>query len=194
MKNVKTLITGLLLLVASNCSYAGLMTLSETQEQTIDFQEFTFEWLIADWTAGTSAELTIELQADLGQTGELAFIDIESVTLGSFGEFGSGLSGWTSLISGGINEWRVLRTFTLTSANMASILADGIFSMTIAYTDDATVASGNGVALAYGKIGNIAPYAKVDVTYSNSAEVPEPTTLAIFALGLLGLASRRVKK
>lgn len=33
-----------------------------------------------------------------------------------------------------------------------------------------------------------------NVTLSNNVEVPEPSTLAIFALGLAGLASRRVKK
>ena len=30
--------------------------------------------------------------------------------------------------------------------------------------------------------------------YNSSTEVPEPSTLAIFALGMIGLASRRFKK
>ncbi|MBA6384141.1 PEP-CTERM sorting domain-containing protein [Colwellia sp. BRX10-6] len=32
------------------------------------------------------------------------------------------------------------------------------------------------------------------VTSPRTAEVPEPSTLAIFALGMIGLASRRFKK
>jgi len=32
------------------------------------------------------------------------------------------------------------------------------------------------------------------VEYNNSVDVPEPSTLAIFALGMMGLASRRFKK
>jgi hypothetical protein len=33
-----------------------------------------------------------------------------------------------------------------------------------------------------------------NVSFVDAAEVPEPSTLAIFALGLMGLASRRFKK
>jgi len=188
---LKTAFTGFIL-IASSLANAGLITLSETQSQTVDFQNFTFDWVISDWAAGTSAELTIELQADLGQSGELAFIDIESVTLGSHGEFSLGLDGWSPVTVGGINGWRVDRTFIITSADMAAILADDIFKLSVNYTTNADF--GNGVALAYGSLGGVAPYVKVDVAYSNIATVPETSTLAIFALGLMGLASRRFKK
>jgi hypothetical protein len=34
----------------------------------------------------------------------------------------------------------------------------------------------------------------MSIILSKTQEVPEPTTLAIFALGMIGLASRRFKK
>lgn len=185
MKNVKTLFAGLLLVV-SNFSYAGLITLSETQTQTIDFQDFTFDWVITDWVAGTSVDITIELQGDLGHSTETALISAESVDFGTHGGFSNGLNGWTSLYSGGIDSWRVMRTFTLTSAEMATILSDDLFDLSIDLS--------NGVHIAYGAIDNVSPYAKVDVTYSSTAAIPEPSTIAIFALGALGLVARRVKK
>jgi hypothetical protein len=45
----------------------------------------------------------------------------------------------------------------------------------------------------YNEIGNSTQTGTVSLSYEYS-EVPEPSTLAIFALGLMGLASRRFKK
>jgi hypothetical protein len=188
--NVQALLAGLLLAV-SNFSNAGLITLTDSQNQTVDGQNFIFSWAIGDWTLGTSVDLIIELQGDLGQTGENAVIDAETLALGSHGQFGSGLNGWISLISGQGNEWRVQRMFTLTSFDVEAILSDNIFNVTIDLQD--TGGNINGVSPFYGTIGSVLPYAKVDVVYSN-VEVPEPSTLAIFALGLIGLASRYFMK
>ena len=44
-------------LVVSGFANAGLITLTDTQEQTVDFEDFNFSFAIDDWLAGTSAEL-----------------------------------------------------------------------------------------------------------------------------------------
>ena len=58
--------------------------------------------------------------------------------------------------------------------------------------------SSTATGVSYIKFSNGSPSSswifQVDEISYNASEVPEPTTLAIFALGIMGLASRRFKK
>ncbi|GAA5134494.1 PEP-CTERM sorting domain-containing protein [Thalassotalea piscium] len=187
LKMLKAAIAGLVLSV-SGFANAGLIT--ETTEQTIDYQDFSFNWGVSDWLANTDATLTIEVQADLGYSdpsaGENFDIILESINLGTHGLFESGLNGWTNLsATSGINAWHVARDFNLTSSQMALLLSDNLFQLDINFNQ--------GVDTFYGKLNNISPFVKVSLDYA-STSVPEPSTLVIFALGMMGLASRRFKK
>jgi len=43
-------------------------------------------------------------------------------------------------------------------------------------------------------VQDVGIYAREDITYQQAVDVPEPSTLAIFALGMIGLVSRKFKK
>ena len=67
---------------------------------------------------------------------------------------------------------------------MLSLLADGMLSIGVNFSDAVNAFNDNDEVI-------------VSISYvdANGAQpVPEPSALAIFALGLLGLASRRFKK
>lgn len=188
IKMLKAALVGLVLSVSSFAN-AGLIT--ETTEQTVNFQDFSFNWGVADWLTSTSATLTIEIQGDLGyfdaSIGESFELILESFNLGTHGLFNSGLNGWTELTpNAGIDAWHVTRDFSLTSTQMASLLNDNLFQLDINLNQ--------GVHVSFGILNNINPFVKASLRYSTGTSVPEPTTLAIFALGIMGLASRRFKK
>jgi hypothetical protein len=62
----------------------------------------------------------------------------------------------------------------------------------VSSTTDTTISIRDGIFETFGIPGNPI-FNNGNISY-NSASVPEPSTLAIFALGMIGLASRRFKK
>lgn len=92
------------------------------------------------------------------------------------------------------NELR--QEFTLTDLSALSSITDNIFNFN--FTTIATTRIDNDVASGTGEFVNsfqTGAFGSVELSFTfDDVEVSEPTTLAIFALGLLGLASRRYKK
>lgn len=193
---LKSSIAGVILAASflTNVANAEIITVSETQQQTVDFQDFDFNFAISDWQSGTDASLYIEVQGDLGYSqGEISEdfeLILESINLGTHGGFNDlGLGGWTQLIQGGVDQWKVSNTFAISAADMASVLFDNSFDLDVNFSDQ--------VHIQFGTIGNVLPYVTVQLQYSDSeisTAVPTPSTLAILALGVFGLASRRFKK
>ena len=77
----------------------------------------------------------------------------------------------------------------------SDFIFDGpITQNTLAYTNNRSIQSGNfsfptntGLYIEHGYFG-------ANIMFEDSVSVPEPSTIAIFALGMIGLASRRFKK
>jgi len=190
MNFIKTAYKGLFFIAClfATSANATLITLTETQEQTVNFQDFDFNWTIDDWALNTTAELVLEVQGDFGfsdlSENESFTILLESLSLGVHGGFEGGLGGWTSLVANnGINAWRVTRSFTISAIDMINLLADETFAIAVNFNA--------GAHTEFGVLGNVNPYVTATVNYTQATSVPEPSTLAFIALSVLGLSLRR---
>jgi hypothetical protein len=194
MNYLKKAYTGIFLIAClfTTSANATLITVTDTQEQTSDYQDFVFNWSINDWALNTSAELVLEVQADLGYSGleinETFNILLEGLDLGEHGRFNNGLGGWTELVqNSGINAWKVSRTFTISAFDMASLLIDNSFNLMVNFND--------GVDKQFGILNGTNPYVTATVNYTQSdslpSTIPEPATLAFLAFSILGLTLRK---
>jgi hypothetical protein len=136
----------------------------------------------------TDLIFTVEARGDYGKYAPENiefFIDNTS-----FGQYNWNTSGVTYALgaSGDVqNDYILNFSFTISDIDWAVITDD--FSVNVDWVNSSTVNanSSNGFYVNYSLSGNLAqPPAP--------APVPEPTTLAVFALGMIGLASRRFKK
>lgn len=198
LKMLKAAVAGLVLTVCSTAN-AGLITVSELVNQTTDGQNFTFSFNINDYFAGTSSTLQLIAQGDFNDgagSNESISIFIEGVSFGNFGHNSVQAYNVVNYTSGvdNFNAYEFSLDFLLNAATTGSMLQDNILDIVIDF--------GAGVRPACGWSGTdnciensgVAPFAAVNYTYSNSAEVPEPTTLALFGLAVLGFAARRSKQ
>ncbi len=86
-----------------------------------------------------------------------------------------------------------IQTSTNYCDNTQTIVSDGLTTgvSTFSIGGCNEVIGGNSLVISQNGVTSVA-YEYTE--YTNSAQVPEPSTLAIFALGIMGLASRRFKK
>jgi hypothetical protein len=182
VKMLKAAFAGLVLSV-SGVANAGLIT--ETQIQTINFQDFTFNFNVNDWVQGSGSTLLLEIQGDFtsSTSSENFELLVEGINYGTRSRNNS-----DSFVSYTRNTALLTNLFSFNIANTNSFLVNDIFSFNVNFDSGVHVSFGND-----GIGSSNSPYVKATYTY-NSVAVPEPSTLAIFALGLMGLASRRFKK
>jgi len=167
------------IIAASNTAYAGLIT--ETQNQSVAGQDFTFSFNVSDWVLGSSSGLTLEVRGDFSQynSTEGFRVTVEGVDFGT----------WTYQTSDSTilytqDTATLFKTFDFSSIITDDLLNDDVleFSVKFSYFVD----------VGYNQ-SSLVPHVKSTFVY-NSVDVPEPSTLAIFALGMIALASRRFKK
>ncbi len=177
-RNVLAAVTALFLLVSTSAS-AGLIVLTDSEAQTADFQNFTFNFGGLDLAIG-GAVFDLEIRGDFHSpaSNEGATFNLEGILSGLLDETNEGT---TSSDPSGMRT--LTQSYVLTQAQTNSILADGSLTIDIDFLSGV-----HDFSQSY-------PNPGVTVAFSyESASVPEPSTLAIFALGMIGLASRRFKK
>jgi hypothetical protein len=179
-KKINTVILSfyLSIIAASNTTYAGLIT--ETQSQSVTGQEFTFSFDVSDWVLGSSSGLAIEVLGDFSiyTNSEYFSVTVEGIELGEWNYQTSDSASHSSA-----DTTHLFKAFDFNSVITDGFLIDDVLEFTVRYSHLVDMPP---------YWATLQPYITSTFVY-NSVDVPEPPTLTIFALGLMGLLSRRFK-
>jgi len=191
IKMLKAALVGLVLSV-SGFANAGLITISQTQEITSDGQGFSFNFSMLPVEI-SNLQFFVNVNGDYS-IGQNEFLEL------TFQDF-SGLIKLspTGVDSNTINEFS-LNEFDFDTINCC-INHNISASFSIGSTPS-TFLQGNNFIVYLQNSSDVrddtAWYPEhldfVEIGFTYTTDVPEPSTLAIFALGIMGLASRRFKK
>lgn len=161
---------------------AGLVTLSDQQSQTSTGQDFVFTFNgVPTPSDGTGGTLKIGARGDFSpgaSTQETFAYSAEGVVSGT--QIRWDLTPNTVLINSfDFDENEFLLTVTLTGAELDALIADGTVSVNVDFGVGTNLFTANS-------------YASVELTYNtpDSSAVPEPSTLALAGLGVIGLVAR----
>ena len=180
LKFLNTALTGLILSINClvNSANAGLILSDSTVVNTVG-QDYSQTFDVTGFENYTNLIFTVNARGDYGKlNSEFVEFFIDDI---SFGTFNYNTAGVTSFVGP-------------TGSSTYDYVMD--FSFTISDVDSNTVyANDSELTVKWDNAENVYSKHESYVNFSLSGVlVPEPTTLAIFALGLLGLASRRFNK
>jgi len=169
-----------LVLGVSSFANAGLIIFSENKDQITPGEDFTFIFSPALSSDGGEGILEFLIRGDFSigaSLGESFGFDIESV----ISETGIQATNSNLITSFDFDDNLFMVSRVISSADLTSILSDSSITVNVDF------ASGVNLNLSTASI-------TTTIRYNDTTPVPEPSTLAIFALGLMGLASRRFMK
>jgi hypothetical protein len=184
---------GLALLCAVPASAAPL-TYSDTQWQTQDGQDFTFTFGGAALSDGIGT-LTISGRGDFGGSGEKY-----DFSIGAFS--GTDITP-TITTSHGQNDKSISDTYSIPEDLMADITSGGSISIFLDLRDKVAYDQPDEayftISLSYDEYVPPAPTLQITNNTSSSSNnhssaIPEPSTLALFGLGIAGLGFARRRK
>lgn len=183
MKLFSTTIASLLFVASSafNLANAGLITLNQ-QSTNVGGGVINYTNLVAATNTSSDATFTLSLSGDFDSNYENVAISIEGYSLGTvFDNITNNDSfdfSGDDYIGSHNNYITMTGIATIAQADWANIIADGFVSVAFDFSSTVNCCS--------------TPYATTSGTISY--DVPEPSTLAIFAVALLGFGARRLNK
>jgi len=175
-----------LIIALSSVANAGLITL-DPDSLTTAGGSITYTGLISPTTTFSDAIFTLNISGDLdnNDSSESVLITVDGFSLGRIFDNNTvnDLFDFSNDDYIGHHNNRVNMTgvAVIAQTDWATIIADGTVNITFNFSSGVDCCT--------------SPYALTsgNITF-DSVSVPEPSTLAIFALGMIGLASRRFKK
>jgi hypothetical protein len=193
-------VLGSFILLLSSFANAGLITLSETKTQQDDGQDFYFSFDLQDWDELSDLWLSFRIGADLNLISEYAeiFIKDDSITrydgsnvLGTQGLWETTNSCASGFRLDHVCEGSAAKIYSASEIDSSGwFVNDKILNIKIDFSDDVDVLDT--------RFNRYESFAEVSVQYvkrvPNTGSIPEPSTLAILALGMIGLGARRFKK
>jgi len=188
----RTIFFGVLFLVAGAVS-AATTTLSQSQNQTADGQDFSFDFTPGAYEVGSSSSFTVSVQGDFNDpVTDNASITISGDDKGNFNR--TSAEAYAVFFKGfnNTNTYRYKLNFNLDAAQTTAFMNNS--NVVVDFADGVVALCG------WWNFGNCiadegdAPYAQVDYTYEVSS-VPVPAAVWLFGSALLGLAgvARRKK-
>ena len=189
----KTIFFGVLFLVAGAVN-AATTTLSQSQNQTADGQDFSFDFTPGAYEVGSSSSFTVSVQGDFNNiaTPGSTAITIGDDDKGNFNRVSAEAYDVFSQSFNNTNTYRYKLNFNLDAAQTTAFMNNS--NVVVDFADGVLALCG------WWNYGNCiadegdAPYAQVDYTYEVSS-VPVPAAVWLFGSALLGLAgvARRKK-
>jgi len=175
-----------LIIALSGVANAGLITL-DPDSLTTPGGSVTYTGLITPTTTFSDAIFTLNIAGDFdnNDSSESVLISVEGFSLGRIFDniTGNDLFDFSNddYIGSHNNMVNMTGVAVIAQTDWMTIIADGMVSITFDFSSGVDCCT--------------SPYAFTsgNITF-DSVSVPEPSTLAIFALGMIGLASRRFKK
>ena len=189
----KTFLLGVLFLIAGAVN-AATTTLSQSQNQTADGENFTFNFTPGPYEAGSSSSFTITVQGDFNNiaTPGSTAITIGGDDKGNFNRVSAAAYDVNSIGFSNINTYLYKLDFDLDAAQTAAFMSNS--TVAVDFADEVQQMCGWWNYSNCNVLSGTAPYAKVDYTYEVS-NVPVPAAVWLFGSALLGLAgvARRKK-
>lgn len=183
---IKTVLLTLILssgLFVNNAN-AGIIV-SDNTSVTSTGQSYTNTFDVTGFEDYINLIFTVSTRGDYGATQNSEYIEF-SIDGISFGQFRYDTPDVTSSVGAtgdGSIDWQLDFSFSITDTAWSTLYADDS-TITVSWSNASGV---NAFTTRY------SPFVNFNLA-GDPNPVPEPTTLAIFALGMMGLAVRRLKK
>ena len=178
--NIKYITGALTALLMASSVQAGIITQEFTQ--VADGEDFTFNFEVDELALDATSSLEITVLGDFSfnqTTNEFFTVSGEGIVPELINQNTA-----DSFISTDYNTTELFISYFFDAQSTENALLDNQFNFTVNLSDDVSVG-----------ISNFSSFVRATFTYVDGAatDIPEPSTIAIFTLGLFGLASRKFK-
>jgi hypothetical protein len=182
IKFLNTAVAGLVLSISCLVNFANAgVILSDSTAVNTSGQDYSRTFDVTGFEDYKNLVFTVNARGDYGLDEYNEFIKflIDGTSFGNYRYDTIGVTSFTGPTGDDKFDIIIDFTFTVSDIDWNNFASDS--QVSIQWDNSANVGSAPGFYVNYSLSGNPAP-------------VPEPATLAIFALGMIGLASRRLNK